>query len=191
MVRAWLNPLAGILLVALPVFVSSMAFADEKIPASPQDVVRPAGAVVVPEKFLRRWDPITVFFDADTGPAAGGRGGSPGEILRAGAVATRRRNLDQCPHLAVQAGGALAAPEPLRPQSRREDGQSGDPDVGAECHHAVRRCDRARSGESRSRSPCRNRWMPKRSPSSSPSSCDRCPASMPKRRARSPTPISR
>lgn len=72
MVRAWLNPLAGMLLVALPVFVSSMAFADEKIPASPQDVVRPAGAVVVPEKFLRRWDPITVFFDADTGPAAGG-----------------------------------------------------------------------------------------------------------------------
>jgi uncharacterized protein YfaS (alpha-2-macroglobulin family) len=70
--RAWLNPLAGILLAALPVFVSSSALADEKVPANPQDVVRPAGAVVVPEKFLRRWDPITVFFDADTGPAAGG-----------------------------------------------------------------------------------------------------------------------
>ena len=69
--RAWLNPLAGILLAALPVFVSP-TFADERVPSGPQDVVRPAGAVVVPEKFLRRWDPITVFFDSDTGPAAGG-----------------------------------------------------------------------------------------------------------------------
>lgn len=35
-------------------------------------VVRPAGAVIVPDKFLRRWDPITFFFDQDTGPATGG-----------------------------------------------------------------------------------------------------------------------
>jgi hypothetical protein len=35
-------------------------------------IARPAGAVVVPDKFLRRWDPITFFFDKDTGPAAGG-----------------------------------------------------------------------------------------------------------------------
>lgn len=35
-------------------------------------VARPAGAVVVPDKFLRRWDPITFFFDQDTGPANGG-----------------------------------------------------------------------------------------------------------------------
>src|SRR3954453_8765309 len=62
----------AILLATTPVVVFPMAFADEKVPDSPQDVVRPAGAVVVPEKFLRRWDPITVFFDADTGPVAGG-----------------------------------------------------------------------------------------------------------------------
>src|SRR4051812_43521472 len=61
----------AVLLAALPAFVPSMASADDNIPANPQDVVRPAGATVVPEKFLRRWDPITVFFDADTGPAAG------------------------------------------------------------------------------------------------------------------------
>jgi hypothetical protein len=30
------------------------------------------GARFVPEKFLRDWDPITIFFDADTGPRAGG-----------------------------------------------------------------------------------------------------------------------
>lgn len=33
---------------------------------------RPAGAVLVPERFLRSWDPVTFFFDADTGPAKGG-----------------------------------------------------------------------------------------------------------------------
>ena len=78
-----LNPFTGplkmgrrivcaILIAALPVLVSPIAFADETVPAGTQDVARPEGAVVVPEKFLRRWDPITVFFDQDTGPAAGG-----------------------------------------------------------------------------------------------------------------------
>src|SRR5262249_10169686 len=36
---------------------------------------RPAGAqgtVIVPEKFLRRWDPVTIFFARDTGPSGGG-----------------------------------------------------------------------------------------------------------------------
>jgi hypothetical protein len=77
--RAWLNPLramaCAILFAALPALVSPLAVADEKIPAGPQDVVRPEGAIVVPEKFLRRWDPITVFFDTDTGPGGGGGGG--------------------------------------------------------------------------------------------------------------------
>ncbi|WP_395017427.1 alpha-2-macroglobulin [Dongia sp.] len=62
----------AVLLAALPAVLSPIAQADDKIPAGPQDVVRPEGAIVVPEKFLRRWDPVTVFFDADTGPAAGG-----------------------------------------------------------------------------------------------------------------------
>ncbi len=111
MVRAWLNPLAGILLVAMPVFVSSMAFADEKIPASPQDVVRPAGAVVVPEKFLRRWDPITVFFDADTGPAAGGAEDHPEKYfalapLQPGAATPTRAG---CTSMALPSAGASTA----------------------------------------------------------------------------------
>ena len=33
---------------------------------------RADGVQVVPERFLRRWDPVTVFLDKDTGPAAGG-----------------------------------------------------------------------------------------------------------------------
>ena len=44
---------------------------------------RPAGAtgtVIVPDHFLRRWDPVTIFFDRDLGPA----GDPAGRRLRAG-----------------------------------------------------------------------------------------------------------
>ncbi|MEJ2629626.1 MAG: alpha-2-macroglobulin family protein [Acidihalobacter sp.] len=33
---------------------------------------QPAGAVMVPDHFLRRWDPVTLFFSRDLGPAKGG-----------------------------------------------------------------------------------------------------------------------
>lgn len=35
-------------------------------------LVQPPGAAVIPEKFLRRWDPVTFFFDEAAGPAQGG-----------------------------------------------------------------------------------------------------------------------
>jgi len=35
-------------------------------------LVQPPGVAVIPDKFLRRWDPVTFFFDAPTGPAQGG-----------------------------------------------------------------------------------------------------------------------
>lgn len=50
--------------------------------------VRPAGAVpsggttVVPDHFLRRWDPVTVFFPRDTGPAGGGPEDRPERYVR-------------------------------------------------------------------------------------------------------------
>ena len=45
---------------------------------------RPAGAsgtVVVPDSFLRRWDPITVFFAGDTGPSAAGPEDRPERLI--------------------------------------------------------------------------------------------------------------
>ncbi len=42
---------------------------------------RADGAHVVPDRFLRRWDPVTVLFDADTGPAAGGPEDDPGRLV--------------------------------------------------------------------------------------------------------------
>lgn len=43
---------------------------------------RPAGATMVPERFLRPWDAITFFFDQDKGPAAGGVEDDPGRVAR-------------------------------------------------------------------------------------------------------------
>jgi uncharacterized protein YfaS (alpha-2-macroglobulin family) len=55
------------------------------IPASadmPGDKIRrPEGATVVPEHFLRRWDPLTIFFDSDRGPAEGGAEDHPERLL--------------------------------------------------------------------------------------------------------------
>jgi uncharacterized protein YfaS (alpha-2-macroglobulin family) len=38
----------------------------------PPSSARRSHTVVVPDHFLRRWDPVTVFFDSDLGPARGG-----------------------------------------------------------------------------------------------------------------------
>src|ERR1700761_579472 len=44
--------------------------AEDTAPA--QIVKQPAGAQIVPDKDLRRWDPVTIFFDRNVGPANGG-----------------------------------------------------------------------------------------------------------------------
>ena len=49
---SWLR-LVGLSLVLLMLSISSVA----DIPRQPQ------GAAMVPDKFLRRWDPVTIFFD--------------------------------------------------------------------------------------------------------------------------------
>jgi uncharacterized protein YfaS (alpha-2-macroglobulin family) len=45
---------------------------------SAAEIVKPpAGAIIVPERFLRRWDPVTIFFDHAAGPAKGGPENAP------------------------------------------------------------------------------------------------------------------
>jgi uncharacterized protein YfaS (alpha-2-macroglobulin family) len=56
-----------------------VALVAANLTAAAEDVARPAGAVLVPDRFLRSWDPVTIFFDADTGPAAGGSEDDPGK----------------------------------------------------------------------------------------------------------------
>jgi alpha-2-macroglobulin len=43
---------------------------------------RRAGTVVVPDHFLRRWDPVTIFFDHDLGPAKGGPEDNPARWVK-------------------------------------------------------------------------------------------------------------
>jgi uncharacterized protein YfaS (alpha-2-macroglobulin family) len=49
-------------------------------------LTRPSGAgggtVLVPDSFLRRWDPVTVFFPSDQGPATGGPEDQPRDYAR-------------------------------------------------------------------------------------------------------------
>ncbi len=52
-------------------------------PASFDRLQRVDGARVVPERFLRSWDPVTVFFDRDLGPAAGGPEDAPERFVTA------------------------------------------------------------------------------------------------------------
>ncbi|WP_159998909.1 alpha-2-macroglobulin family protein [Roseomonas sp. 18066] len=52
-------------------------------PAAPLDRVQRAdGARLVPDRFLHRWDPLTVFFDGARGPAAGGVENAPERLLQ-------------------------------------------------------------------------------------------------------------
>ncbi len=57
-----------------------MAAADP--PPAPLDQLKRAdGALVVPDRFLRAWDPLTVFFDHDAGPAGGAPEDAPEKFL--------------------------------------------------------------------------------------------------------------
>ncbi len=49
-----------------------------------QTVARPAaasGTVIIPDHFLRRWDPVTIFFVRDVGPAKGGPEDQPQRLV--------------------------------------------------------------------------------------------------------------
>src|SRR5256885_1101920 len=50
-------------------------------PAQLDKLQRADGALVVPDRFLRSWDPVTVFFDHDIGAAAGGPEDAPEHLV--------------------------------------------------------------------------------------------------------------
>src|SRR5262245_22220676 len=66
----------------LAVFVALAALAglvpaQAQVPVALDRLQRADGAKVVPERFLRSWDPVTVFFARDVGPANGGPEDAP------------------------------------------------------------------------------------------------------------------
>ena len=65
-----INGFFGKTCILLAMVFSGILAVRAEIPVNP---IANAGKVsVVPEKFLRRWDPVTFFFAANTGPAKGG-----------------------------------------------------------------------------------------------------------------------
>ncbi|MBE9607071.1 alpha-2-macroglobulin [Acetobacteraceae bacterium H6797] len=76
-----LRPLFGLLglLAASPVLAQTAT-----PPAAPpvlDQAQRADGATVIPDRFLRRWDPVTVLFDRDQGPAKGGPEDEPERLV--------------------------------------------------------------------------------------------------------------
>jgi uncharacterized protein YfaS (alpha-2-macroglobulin family) len=63
------------LTLASPLSAQQPAAGTVKRPASA------SGTVIIPEKFLRRWDPVTVFFARDVGPAPAGPEDSPERLV--------------------------------------------------------------------------------------------------------------
>lgn len=51
------------------------------VPPQLDRLQRADGAHVVPDRFLRRWDPVTILFDKATGPAAGGAEDAPDRLV--------------------------------------------------------------------------------------------------------------
>lgn len=72
----------GLLLACLGMLADGLCLGSWAAPPQFDKLERPAGAVVVPERFLRSWDALTFFFDRDKGPAAGGIEDEPQRAVR-------------------------------------------------------------------------------------------------------------
>jgi len=75
-----MNCLAACLALALSL-AAVVAPAAAQTPPQLDRLQRADGARIVPERFLRSWDPVTLFFDRDVGPAAGGPEDAPERIV--------------------------------------------------------------------------------------------------------------
>ena len=65
-------------LICAPVLIGTV---HAQAPAQLDKLQRADGAQVLPDKFLRSWDPITIFFDRDQGPVNGGPEDAPERIV--------------------------------------------------------------------------------------------------------------
>ncbi|MGO4569656.1 alpha-2-macroglobulin [Rhizobium sp. 2YAF20] len=74
-----------VFLIALALASSALVssgYAQQGTPSPTLDALQRAdGVKIVPEKFLRAYDPVTIFFTTDTGPATGGPEDSPERLV--------------------------------------------------------------------------------------------------------------
>lgn len=74
-----MNVLAALILAVLPLPLVAPAFAQ--MPPVLDRLQRADGTQVLPDRFLRRWDPVTVLFDHDAGPQGGGPEDAPDRLV--------------------------------------------------------------------------------------------------------------
>ena len=104
-------------------------------PAAASPASRPT---IVPDRFLRRWDPVTVFFAQPTRPGQGRPAGQAGALRPPDPGPSRRLDVARRPHPAVPAGRALAAAPALHRGGRRRHRLARHADVAADEDPAVR-----------------------------------------------------
>jgi uncharacterized protein YfaS (alpha-2-macroglobulin family) len=68
-----------LLLLLLSGLAASPALAQDQ--DTGQVVQQPAGTIIVPDQFLRRWDPVTIFFDHNMGAQPGSPEDKPGRLV--------------------------------------------------------------------------------------------------------------
>ena len=68
-------------LSAALLLVAAALPARAQVPPLLDRLQRADGTHVLPDRFLRRWDPVTVLFDRDAGPAAGGAEDAPERLV--------------------------------------------------------------------------------------------------------------
>lgn len=71
---------AAICLALMPALPAAADMAP-LVPPQLDRLQRVDGAHVVPDRFLRRWDPVTILFDEPTGPEAGGPEDAPDRLV--------------------------------------------------------------------------------------------------------------
>ena len=109
---AW-PPTTPMLLLCLILLLPCIAHA-ESMPPPLDQVQRADGALVVPDHFLRSWDPVTVFFPADTGPTQAGPEDHPEHFVTLHPAAARRLALARPARAAIPSGRALDPAAPRR-----------------------------------------------------------------------------
>ncbi|MBN2056502.1 alpha-2-macroglobulin, partial [bacterium] len=70
------------LCVAAAVTLAAVGFAGARQLDLAQRPADTGGTIIVPDHFLRSWDPVTIFFTRDYGPKNGGPLDTPGELVR-------------------------------------------------------------------------------------------------------------
>ena len=109
----------------------------EDVPLPLDQVQRADGALVVPDHFLRGWDPVTVFFPADTGPAQAGPEDHPERFVTLQPRAARRVALARAARAAIPSGRTLDSAAPGADRRRQSQRQPGPAAAGAGADRAA------------------------------------------------------